>query len=540
MPHSFDFTAPGFAKTAFDNLPIGIAVFDAGDILVYCNACYRRIYPSLSRIDKIGGLRFEDILRLKLTNGEIAGRAVIEDPEGWIAERLRRHADADGRAVEQQLTDGRWIEIDERPISGGGVIGTWRDVTDARSTRLRLTEALESMADGFAVWDQTDKLVLYNDRFATLNGYDPSALLVGSSHADILEHCVKSGQVRLGGDPEAWTTSREAHHRQPMGETTVQYEDGSWFLIREHRTRDGGVSTVHSDVTEMKEKELELVLRTESLSETIHDLEMAQIRLEEQGSEIVKMAEGLVGAKLQADVANRSKSEFLANMSHELRTPLNAIIGFSEVIQSETFGPIGSAKYREYVVDIKDSGIHLLELINDILDLSKIEAGKLELYEEEIEIPRIVRSCITLVKERAQHGGVALEQHVPQDLPVLRADERKLKQILLNLLTNAIKFTPSGGRVVLRVEADAGDWIRLSVTDTGIGIAPDDIVKAMEAFGQIDGAQSRKHRGTGLGLPLTRSLVELHGGTLELESEVDVGTTVTVHLPVKQVFEALA
>ncbi len=247
----------------------------------------------------------------------------------------------------------------------------------------------------------------------------------------------------------------------------------------------------------------------------------------------------LTMAKEQAELANRAKSEFLAAMSHELRTPLNAILGFSEVIQNETFGPVGNVKYREYAGDIHESGQHLLDLINDILDLSKIESGSDELHEDEIEIPEVIHSALKLVGYRAEQGGIKLELELQDPLPALRADVRKLKQILVNLLSNAVKFTDAGGEVTL------GAWCRMDsgyvfqIIDTGIGIAPEDIPKALSRFGQVDGDLDRQYEGTGLGLPLTRALVELHGGVLELQSEVGVGTTVTVCFPAKRIVAPL-
>jgi signal transduction histidine kinase len=240
-------------------------------------------------------------------------------------------------------------------------------------------------------------------------------------------------------------------------------------------------------------------------------------------------------AKEAAELANRTKSEFLANMSHELRTPLNAILGFAEIIRDQLFGPLGNPSYREYAGDIHESGTHLLNLINDILDVSKAEAGKIELYEEEVDFRTSIESSIRLVKARAEAGRVALEVHLGDPLPCVRADERLVKQILLNLLTNAIKFTPAGGRVSVEAGIAPGGDFLVSVRDTGIGIAPDDIPKVMRPFGQVDSALSRKHQGTGLGLPLTKSLVELHGGHFILESTKDVGTRVVVRLPVARV-----
>jgi signal transduction histidine kinase len=233
----------------------------------------------------------------------------------------------------------------------------------------------------------------------------------------------------------------------------------------------------------------------------------------------------------QAEFANRSKSEFLANMSHELRTPLNAIIGFAQVIREEMFGALGSPKYREYAADINDSGQHLLDLINDILDLAKIESGKVELHEDDIDAAGLLGSVLSMMHERAASAGLTLETEISDHLPALRADERKLKQVLVNLLSNAVKFTKPGGFVTLTAWCDERSGFVLQVQDSGIGMAQQDVPKALTQFGQIDSALNRQYEGTGLGLPLSKTLTELHGGTLDLQSEPGVGTTVTLRLP---------
>jgi signal transduction histidine kinase len=248
----------------------------------------------------------------------------------------------------------------------------------------------------------------------------------------------------------------------------------------------------------------------------------------------------LLEEKDRAELANRSKSEFLANMSHELRTPLNAIIGFSEILQNELMGPLGVDCYKEYVLNIKESGTHLLDIINDILDLSKIEAGKSELYEEIIDLSRTIQSCIRLMDVRAANANVKLIATISPNLPAVRGDERKMKQILINLLSNAVKFTPEKGEVTLIARRDEGGGVEITVSDTGIGIAPEDIPKALSPFNQIDSSLSRKYNGTGLGLPLAESFTRMHGGTLTLESSAGEGTRVVLYFPESRVVSQVA
>ncbi|HEY2446936.1 MAG TPA: HAMP domain-containing sensor histidine kinase [Rhizomicrobium sp.] len=240
---------------------------------------------------------------------------------------------------------------------------------------------------------------------------------------------------------------------------------------------------------------------------------------------------------VEADNANKSKSEFLATMSHELRTPLNAIIGFSDVLRKQLYGALGNSRYIEYVSDINSSGLHLLSIINDILDLAKAEAGKLELQENVLELVQCVQGCLQMCRVRADEGGVTLSVTSADEEIILQADERLLRQLVLNLVSNAVKFTPSGGRVAIAIEADEREGVTIEVADNGIGIPSEHIERVLRPFEQVEPALSRRYGGTGLGLPFAKKIAELHGGRLTVESEVDKGTRIFVQLPASRLME---
>ena len=268
----------------------------------------------------------------------------------------------------------------------------------------------------------------------------------------------------------------------------------------------------------------ELLVLIDSFNTMLSEIESRDSTLRQKNEELEK-------AKDLAIAGNRAKSQFIANISHELRTPLNAIIGFSSILRDELFGPLGSAKYNEYATDIHDAGVHLLDIINDILDLSKAEAGKLTLAFEEVHVPKSIKKCMQIISNRAQEGEVVLVSNVPDNLPPLHADRLRFIQIILNLLSNAVKFTQPGGRVTVSAHIGEDGFFVVAVEDTGIGMETEDIQKALQSFGQVDSGLNRKYEGTGLGLPLTKKLVELHGGTMDIVSMPGKGTAVTLVFP---------
>jgi signal transduction histidine kinase len=256
--------------------------------------------------------------------------------------------------------------------------------------------------------------------------------------------------------------------------------------------------------------------------------------LEATKRQLEQTSESLRHALHAADAAIKAKSAFLAAMSHELRTPLNAVIGFSEMLSLETFGSVGGTRNKEYLNDINGSGRHLLALINDILDIARIEAGHVELHEEVVDLKRLVHQTMVMVTPQAQAEGIHLAERIDADVACLCADERRLKQVLINLVGNAVKFTMTGGEVAVSARRTE-DGVAIAVSDTGIGIAEQDIPRVMSQFGQVDSSLARQYQGTGLGLPLAKQLTELHGGTLTIESVLGTGTTVTVTLPASRI-----
>jgi two-component system, cell cycle sensor histidine kinase PleC len=309
----------------------------------------------------------------------------------------------------------------------------------------------------------------------------------------------------------------------------VELADGRWLQVSERRTKDGGYVSVGTDITPLKRQQERLVASERELMATVRDVKRSREALEFQTQQMAELAERYYEQKAQAESAHRAKSEFLANMSHELRTPLNAVLGFSEVMAQETFGPLGSDKYKEYCNDISASGRYLLSLIDDVLDMSRIEARRVKLNRGAVPVDGVLAKALKLVAEPASAKGLTIHRDCPPDVLAL-ADPRALQQILVNLLQNAAKFTQADGRIAVRVRP-AGHFVHVFVEDDGIGIPREALVKLGRPFEQVENELARTHKGSGLGLAIASSLAQLHGGALRIRSEPGVGTVVLVRLP---------
>ncbi|KJS38549.1 MAG: histidine kinase [Rhodospirillaceae bacterium BRH_c57] len=393
-----------------------------------------------------------------------------------------------------------------------------------RQSQERYELAMRGPNEGLWDWDPNTKELYLSARLLSILGQTEETIRTTSHEWLKLVH-----PADIAGYEAGVTAHLKGYSNHFECEYRVRDHRGGWrwVLARGLAQRDADGKAVRmvgsiGDITELKRREECLRDAHEALRHAHADLEL---RVAERTAE-------LVSAKEQAEIANRAKSDFLANMSHELRTPLNAIIGFSDLMLTETFGPLGCPRYAEYMGDVAASGRHLLAVINDILDLAKVEAGKFELRVEPVDVAAVIATAVRVMSGRAAEAEVVLDSTIEPAMPRLMADPVRLHQILLNLMSNALKFTPVGGRVAISLEhSHDGGGLCLSVSDNGIGMDGDGIAKALQPFGQIDTSLSRRYGGTGLGLPLTKGFVELHGGCLLMESAPGKGTTVALRFP---------
>ncbi|UES57006.1 PAS domain-containing protein [Roseibium aggregatum] len=486
------------------------------------------LYELLGREPKDDILSFADVADITHPDDiDLLGLAehLLESGETLVDETFRmRHA------------DGSWIwlrargEIQSEPgRAEPHLIGICIDITEqhelaeqSRMADLRLRDAIETISEAFVLWNARNELVICNSNYQSLHSLPNAVIKPGTPYKDVM---AAASNAEVAPQP---VTLRQ-RGGAPDGSYEAQLEDGRWLQISERRTKDGGFVSVGTDITPLKKHEEKLIDSEKRLRATVSDLQKSRQTLEVQARQLVEMAEKYQEEKTRAEAANKAKSEFLANISHELRTPLNAIIGFSDIMTQEMFGPVGTDRYSDYCKDIYSSGTYLLNVINDILDMSKIEAGRMSIETETVNASESAEDASRIVTGAATEKNITVTTDVVENVSV-HADKRALKQILLNLLANAVKFTPDNGTVTLKARP-RGDKLHFEVIDTGIGISERDIERLAQPFVQVENQFTKTHQGSGLGLAIARSLVELHGGALVIKSEVKKGTTVSFTLP---------
>ena len=493
-----------------------------------------KMYWSRSMYDMLGYEPCDAMLSF----GEVD--EIIHPEDGDLFELANRIVEREIDHIDQVFrmrhADGQWVwmraraQVIDPEAPEIQLIGIAVDVTEQRHLALRseaadmrLRTAIENINESFVLWDASERLIMCNSKFQKDNGLSDRDVVPGVGRDALEERMLAFASER-----------RLANANGPHGGITLerQLADGRWLQVNELRTRDGGIVSVGSDITQIKLHQEKLVDSERRLMATIHDLSLARRAEEERSSELVELNRKYMKETERAEAANRAKSEFLANMSHELRTPLNAIIGFSELMQQGLFGPLGSERYEEYATDINGSGKYLLGVINDILDMSKIEAGQFSLDREEIDLCPLIKETVRVISLQAAEKSINVETRIADSMRVY-ADRRAIKQIAINLLSNAVKFTGQGGKITVRARNTSGALL-LTIEDNGCGIPKQALSKLGRPFEQVQNQFSKNHTGSGLGLAISRSLAELQGGALKIRSTEGVGTIVSVRIPLKK------
>jgi two-component system cell cycle sensor histidine kinase PleC len=492
-----------------------------------------RVYWSRSMYEMLGYEAHDAILSL----GDISSIIHPDDDKLYslAAQVAAGEISQMDRVFRMRHAEGQWVwmrvraQVADANVGDLHLVGVAVDVSEQHrfvqataQADQRIREAIESISETFVLWDADNRLVMSNSKFNEYSGLANECLLPGIGREE-LEPRIRAVALE----------KRMANANGRNGALTFerQLADGRWLQVNERRTQDGGLVSVGTDITQLKVHEERLVESERRLMATIHDLSLARKSEIERTLELTELNSKYAVEKERAEAANRAKSEFLANMSHELRTPLNAIIGFSEIMHSGTFGALGSDRYVEYVHDIHTSGNYLLNVINDILDMSKIEAGHFSLDREEIDLCPLIRETVRVVSLQAQEKDVKVETRIAETV-TLNADRRAIKQILINLLSNAVKFTDKGGRISVRARK-VSDALVFTIEDTGCGIPKEALKKIGQPFEQVENQFTKSHAGSGLGLAISRSLTQLHGGALKIRSTEGVGTIVSVRIPTK-------
>jgi two-component system, cell cycle sensor histidine kinase PleC len=478
-----------------------------------------------------------------VARSEIEARLHTEDRD--LFERIEAGARSGNREFDylfrMRHEDCGWVWLRMRAVIDAAtdvvaprLLGIVMDVTRERTAEednhradARLRDAIESISEAFVLWDENNRLVMCNSKYQSFHGLSPELVRQGVKYKALMAEAREPRvliEIDRGSEVESGARSYEA-----------QFHDGRWLLISERHTKDGGYVSVGTDITARKLQEDRLVENERQLRMTVTDLGNSREAFRRQAGQLAELADRYLEQKAEAIGANRAKAEFLANMNHEIRTPLNHIIGFSEMIEGEVLGPCGSARYVEYARDIRKSGASLMALISDILDMARIEAGRVALDRAETPLGAILERAADDVRDAADAKGIAIEvEPDPSEKAaqrLLHVDATAISQALAHLLRNGIRLSPTGGKVSVRARMN-GDHVNIFVADTGCSLSAGDLGKMVDPFGHIDGMLQDGCKGSGLGVSIARSLIELHGGTMRLRSSPQIGSLIMIHLPI--------
>jgi PAS domain S-box-containing protein len=487
---------------AIESLSDGFLLWDENDRLVLRNSAIARVDPDGAALLE-PGIAFEDFMRRRIAGGGMAAPA--GDEEALLRKLVAGHRAASGKPIVQRTGDGRWLRITHHRTRDRCIVAICSDITAVKAhedalmrAESRLTDAIEAMSDGFILYDADDRLVLWNSAIEREDINAPVALSHGLTYEQLMRARLAGGWVLDAiGREDAYLAERMAQRARADGRPAMRrLASGRWVRVSERKTREGGLVVIRTDVTELKDRELDLVR-----------------------------------ARDAAQAASIAKSQFLATMSHELRTPLNAIIGFADLMRSQVYGPLGAPRYASYAADIHASGQHLLALITDLLDMSRIEAGRFELRSEAVALGDVIAEATSMVRGSIEGRDIAVTATVEAELPVLAGDRRAIKQILVNLLSNAVKFSADGGRVAVDARRGTDGSVGVTIADNGAGIAPDRLARIFEPFQHADASTRRANQGAGLGLSICKRLADLQGLELAIASTLGGGTTATLRFP---------
>ena len=502
------------------------------------------IYWSRSMYDLLGMQPTDDLIGFAQLN------ARMHPDDGNLHEHvedlLSQQSSMLDRNFRMQHEDGHWIwlqiraELTRSPNNRLHLMGLVMDVTDQiaadenrQRADLRLRDAVDTISEAFVLWDENQKLVLCNHPYRKLYNIKEDESIIGLSYSQLMDR----GQPHVVGieddqaiDGNDFLFDRSGTSCRIARTYKAELADGRWLQVSERRTSDGGFVSVGTDISNLKMQENRLLESEQQLIDTIADLRQSRQTLELQAQQLVVLTEQYAKEKDNAQAANRVKSQFLANISHELRTPLNAIIGFSEVMKNEIFGEHKTDKYRDYSNDIHTSGSYLLHMIDDILSMSRLEDGEIELHPENIDLVQVVHTINDQsITKKADQRNLVITDRLP-DILEAHADPHVIEQVIFNLLDNAVKFTPEGGEISVSGSERNGQTI-LTISDTGVGIPQDAIDRIGLPFEQVQNQFTKTHKGSGLGLSIARRIICLSGGTMKIRSRIGQGTRVTVSLP---------